>query len=216
MRIAAAFGLVLGAALGAWYRFDASRPPTSFLAAGFSVIVIAIIVLGVLLLAALVLSLSRRARSLTRTLATAAAALVVGLPLGYLAGPTSVAPRDLAGTIEVRITNGTPARYAGAASCTTVRDGLVLMQARGADMGDVGGHALAVAVTWLDPSQPEVMIELKLAGGDDVSGLLSNVNVGQSRWTGTASFANLAIDDLDSDPPGGWSDPAGTVTWSCG
>lgn len=214
-------GLVVGAALGAWYRFQGSVPQTGFLAAGAFVIVIAVLVVGALLLGALLLSLSSRTKQLARSVATLAAAAAVGLPLGYLAGPTSTSPQALTGTLQIEFTKGvasSPLETVGMsadASCTTVRDGATVMEIAAGDFA-VNGQAFSVTISWLDPTAPEVLLNLQLAGGDDLSGLLVSVNVGENRRTGTAGFGNLTVDDLDPDPPGDWDNPVGTVSWSCG
>jgi hypothetical protein len=217
--VAIVVGLVIGAALGAAYRFRESLPGTGFPSPGFFIIVVTVAVLGLLLVAALVLSLSTGTKPLAGRLVGVAIAVVVGLPVGYLVGPTSIPPQDLTGTIEVRITNGgavAPATYGGNVTCTTERDSAVLMEIRSGGIGEVEGHPLVVGIVWLDPVQPEVLINLTLMGGDDASGLLSNVDVAANRRSGSASFGSLAIDDLDPDPPGGWHAPAGTASWSCG
>lgn len=213
--VALGIAVLLGLALGAAYRFRESVPPTSFLPSTLVVVLALLAVLGLLGIGVLVSAVRQSTRPVARSLVLFAAALIVGLPAGYVAGPTATPERDLAGVVEIQLTGATGARFAGDATCRTVFDSEVIKEITATGIGSVDGHSLRVIISWLDPVQPEVVITLMLGGGDDVSGLLTDVEVGENRWSGRASFANLQVDHLDPDPPGGWSNPAGSVTWSC-
>ncbi len=170
----------------------------------------------VLVLSAGVLSIPKRTKALGRGAGTAAVALLVALPIGYLVGPRSQPPRDLPGSVDLRIEGESPGPYAGSATCRTVENGDVILTISTRDIGTVGGSLLSLELYWLDDEGTDAGIALLLDGGPDLAGQVTMLEVGANRWTGQASFSGLIADDLDPDPDTGWTTAAGTITWTCG